>query len=185
VTTEQQADTVVVCWSPEQADLREFAARRAFRRRQARAMLVAAMLFVGGVLLALNAPFRIAGVIAAATGGVLLLLLGVAYRRAFQLRWRSDPLTRDPVEYAFDVRGVLRRQADFECRWGWPRILGVEETPGAFILRLGDGRASDGPMLLVAKRGIASPGDESRLRALLGCYIPSTVTGPHPGSHGR
>jgi hypothetical protein len=87
------------------------------------------------------------------------------------------PLARDPVEYTFGADGILRRQADFECRWGWPRILGVEESPAAFILRLSDGRASDGPMLLVAKRGIVAPADESGLRALLGRYAPGRLPG--------
>jgi hypothetical protein len=171
MTTEHQADTIVVRWSPEPADLQELVARPAFRRQQVKAMLVAAVLVVAGLLLALNATFRIGGVVATTAGGLMLLLTSVLYRRAIQLRWRSDPLIRDPVEYTFDVRGVLRRQADFECRWGWPRILGVEESPGAFIFRLGDGRASDGPMLIVAKRGISSPTDESRLRTLLTRHV--------------
>ena len=172
MTAEQQADAIVVRWSPEPEDLREVVARPAFRRQLAAAMLVAAALSAAGVLLTLNATFRIPGVIAATEGGTLLLFMSVAHRRVAQLRWRNDPLTRDPVEYKFDVDGILRRQADFECRWGWPRILGVEESPAAFILRLGDGRASDGPMLLVAKRGIAAPADESGLRTLLSRYAP-------------
>lgn len=174
MSIEQQADPIVVRWSPEPADLRELYARPAFRRQLGKAMLVAAVLVAAGLLLALNPSVRIGGVVALAAGGVLLLLMSAAYRRVPQLRWRSDPLARDPVEYTFDVRGVLRRQADFECWWGWPRILGVEESPGAFILRLGDGRASDGPTLLVAKRGMAGPTEESRLRTLLARHVPVT-----------
>ena len=62
--------------------------------------------------------------------------------------------------------------AGLQGRPARPRILGVEESPAAFILRLGDGRASDGPMLLVAKRGIVAPADESGLRTLLSRYTP-------------
>ena len=169
---ELQTEAIVVRWSPVPEDLREAVARPAFRRQQAKAVLVAAALFTVGVLLMLNAALRVPGVIAATGAGILLLLMTVAYRRVAQLRWRNDPLARDAVEYTFDAHGVLRRQADFECRWGWPRILGVEERPAAFILRLGDGRPSDGPMLLVAKRGIVAPADESGLRTLLGHYAP-------------
>jgi hypothetical protein len=68
------------------------------------------------------------------------------------------------------VRG--RGAADGDRRWS--RILGVEETAATFILRLGDGRASDGPLLLVAKRGIVPPADESGLRGLLGRYAPGS-----------
>ncbi len=176
MAAEQQIDAIVVRWSPVPEDLREVVTRAAFRRQVAKAMLVAAALFAAGVLLMLNAAFRFPGVIAATGGGILLLLMSVAYRRVAQLRWRNDPLARDPVEYTFGADGILRRQADFECRWGWPRILGVEESPAAFILRLGDGRASDGPMLLVAKRGIVAPADEPGLRALLGRYVPGRLT---------
>jgi hypothetical protein len=172
VTGEQYNNAIVVRWSPVPEDLREILARPAFRRQRAKAMLVAAALFAVGVLLMLNAALRIPGVIAATGAGVLLLIMSVAFQRVAQLRWRNDPLARDPVEYTFDIDGVLRRQADFECRWGWPRILCVEESPAAFILRLGDGRASDGPMLLVAKRGIVAPADESGLRTLLSRYAP-------------
>ena len=57
------------------------------------------MLVVAELLLAMNAPLRIGGVVATTAGG-------------------------------------------------------VEESPGAFILRLGDGRASDGPMAGVGRHGI-------------------------------
>lgn len=174
MTAEQPLDAVVAQWSPTPEDLREITARPAFRRQQAKAMLTAAALFAGGVLLTLSAALRVAGVITATAAGVLLLFMGVAVRRVAQLRWRSDPLARDPVEYTFDTHGVVRRQADFECRWGWSRILGVEESPAAFILRLGDGRASDGPLLLIPKRGIVPPADESGLRTLLGRCTPSS-----------
>jgi hypothetical protein len=174
---EDQTDMIVLRWSPEPADLHERLKRPAFRRQQAKAMLVAAALFVVGMLQTMNTSSRTIGVIWATAGGTMLLFISLIYRRAVRLRWRSDPLERDPVEYTFDARGVLRRQADFECRWGWARIQGVEESPRAFILRLGDGRPSDGPTLVVAKRGIASPADETRLRTLLSRHT-GEMTGP-------
>jgi hypothetical protein len=96
MAAEQQIDAIVVRWSPVPEDLREVVARPAFRRQQARAMLVAAALSAVGVLLMLNATFRLPGVIAATGGGILLLLMSVAYRRVAQLRWRNDPAGARP-----------------------------------------------------------------------------------------
>lgn len=159
-------------WTPEQKDLRELTARPAFRRQMAKSMLVAAGLLVGGLVLVATGTASAAGGIAAVAGGMLLLLLGLAPRRTVQLRWRNDPLSRDPVEYIADERGLSRRQEDFECWWGWSRIRDVEESSSAFLLRLGSGRASDGPILILSKRGLAIPADENRLRELLNARAP-------------
>jgi hypothetical protein len=77
---------------------------------------------------------------------------------------------REPVEYTFDALGVSRRQVDFECRWGWSRVRGVEESNRAFLLLFGDGRPSDGPVLVVPKRALTDPAAESALRELLHRY---------------
>jgi hypothetical protein len=164
---EMPPNAIVLRWTPERADMQELTARPAFRRQMAKSMLVATALLAGGLVLMVTGAASEAGGIAAVAGGTLLLLLGFAPRRALQLRWNNDPLSRDPVEYVVSERGLSRRQQDFECWWGWPRVYDVEESSGAFILRLGVGRSSDGPILILAKRGLAGPADETRLRELL------------------
>ena len=78
----------------------------------------------------------------------------------------NDPLIQCPVEYVVDERGLSLRQQDSECWWGWSWIRDVEENSRAFILI-----RSDGPLMILAKRGLASPADESRLRELLGAQV--------------
>jgi hypothetical protein len=160
---ETNADAIMLRWTPEKADLRELARRPAFRRQMAKPMVVAAILLAVGLVLEVT--------VLAVVGGMLLLLLGLLSGRARQLRWNNDPLIQDPVEYVADKRGLSRRQQDFECWWGWSRIRGVEESNRAFILRLGVGRPSDGPFLILSKRGLASPADETRLRELLDLQV--------------
>jgi hypothetical protein len=167
---ETQADAIVLRWTPEQADLRELARRPAFRRQMAKSMVVAAILLAVGLVLVATGTAGPGGLLAGA-GGMLVLLLGLVPRRTLQLRWKNDPLIQDPVEYVADKRGLSRRQQDFECWWGWSRIRDVEESSRAFILRLGVGRPSDGPNLILPKRGLASPADETRLRELLDAQV--------------
>ena len=167
MVVETHADAIVLRWTPEQADLRELARRPAFRRQMAKARVVAAVLLAVGLVLVATGTAARPGGLLAVVGGVLLLVLGLAPRRTLQLRWQNDPLIQDPVEFVADQRGLSRRQPDFECWWGWSRIRAVEESSRAFILRLGVGRPSDGPILILPKRGLASPADETRLRELL------------------
>ena len=160
---ETHADAITLRWTPEKADLRELARRPAFRRQMAKPMAVAAILLVVGLVLEET--------ILAVVGGLLLRLLVLLSGRARQLRWNNDPLVQDPVEYVADEQGLSRRQQDFACWWGWSRIRDVEESSHAFILRLGVGRPSDGPFLILLKRGLAGPTDEGRLRELLDAQV--------------
>jgi hypothetical protein len=171
VTIEPEQDAITVRWSPQQSDVMEIIARPAFRRHLARAMLLTGAVLAVGILLALTEWLRPAGIAWATAGGTLLLYAVLVPRRTLQLRWRSDPLARDPVEYTFDRMGVLRKQTDFECRWGWSRIRGVEESRRAFLLLFGDGRSVDGPVLVIPKRAFADPTSESSLRTLLHRYV--------------
>jgi hypothetical protein len=168
---ETHPDAIMLRWMPEPADLQELARRPAFRRQMAKSLAVAATLLVVGLLLLSTGTAEKSGGFLAAVGGVFLLLLGTAPRRSLQLRWKNDPLLQDLVEYVADNRGLSRRQQDFECWWGWSRIRDVEESSRAFILRLGVGRPSDGPILVLPKRGLASPADETRLRELLDAQV--------------
>ncbi|WP_406051582.1 YcxB family protein [Kribbella sp. NBC_00889] len=160
---ETHADAIMLRWTPEKEDLRELARRPAYRRQMVKPMAVATILLAVGLILKLT--------VLAVVGGVLLLLLGLLSGRARQLRWNNDPLVQDPVEYVADKRGLSRRQQEFECWWGWSRIRDVEESSRAFILRLGIGRPSDGPFLILPKRGLASAADETRLRELLDAQV--------------
>lgn len=117
VTVEKQGSTIVVSWTPELADLREVTARPAYRRQLAKAVTLAAVLLAAGVLLAATKTSPSAGVIAATAGAMLLLVIVLGSRRAQRLRWNSDPLAREPVEYMADERGLRRRQSDFEAWW--------------------------------------------------------------------
>ena len=157
------ADAVVLRWTPEKADLREVARRPAFRRQMAKPIGVAVIILAVGLILQ--------EAVLAAVGGMLLLLLVLLSGRARQLRWNNDPLVQDPVEFMVDQRGLSRRQQDFECWWGWPRVHDFEESSRAFILRLGVGRASDGPFLVLPKRALTGPDDEARLRELLAAQV--------------
>jgi YcxB-like protein len=178
VANDQLVNPVVVQWSPEPADLRELLRSPGFRRRRVKSMVSPTAILAGGVAMSSLPALRLAGVAAASVGGTLLLVLIFGYSRAVNSRWRSDPLIREPVTYTFDVGGVLRQQADFECRWGWNRIRGVEETRRAFILRLSDGSASGGPGLLIAKRGLGGPAEASALRTMLAGRTPAVQPRP-------
>jgi hypothetical protein len=165
---ETQADAIMLRWTPDQADLREWARRPAFRRQMAKSMSVAAtLLVVGLVLVASRTAWAIPlGLYLAVTGGIQLVSLGLAPRRSVRLRWKNEPLIQCPVEYVVDERGLSFRKQDSECWWGWSWIRDVEENSRAFILI-----RADGALMILAKRGLASPADESRLRELLGAQV--------------
>jgi hypothetical protein len=165
---ETRADAIMLRWTPDQAGLREWARRPAFRRQMAKSMSVAAtLLVVGLVLVASRTAWAIPlGLYLAVTCGIQLVSLGLAPRRSVRLRWKNDPLIQCPVEYVVDERGLSFRQQDSECWWGWSWIRDVEENSRAFILI-----RADGALMILAKRGLASPADESRLRELLGAQV--------------
>jgi hypothetical protein len=167
VDIDQGAGTFVVGWVPEQDDYRVVLSRPAFRRQRLRAGLLAALLVVLGIPLIVTGSW-LPGTIMITGGGVLLLWMAVLFRQLIRVRWRNDPILRDPTEYAFDGNGVTRRQADMAMWWGWSRITGYEEQGSAFLLRLGSGqRPALGPALVLPKRAMPDPAQQAALRSIL------------------
>ena len=156
----------VLSWQPEEADYVEaFQARGMSRRTRARiGTLIALMVAVALMGLLLAEPFLMAAGIGWALAGVYAA--GPGRRRNIRLFWRRSPALHGHR----DVRlvpgeGMTAVSPGFTGHYAWSMFDAVLETDRLFILQLA-GRGGNAFQVL-AKRGLSSETDVSRLRELL------------------
>ena len=170
VDIDRASETFVVGWVPQPDDYRVFLKRPAIRRQRLRVCVMALVPIALGGVLAADGNW-LGGTIAITAGGLLLLYTGVLIRRVLSIRWRNDPMFRDPMEFSFDATGVSRRQPDLSIWWGWSRVTGYEEQDSAFVLRFDSrDRPALGPVQILPKRAMPDPAQQSQLRAILDAH---------------
>jgi hypothetical protein len=155
-----------LAWQPELADYIEaYGARNRARRAGLKIAVVAAIL---AVLVVVGVTTDTGSLVGAGIGGILAL---VVVRFVFQPRfvrstWRANPALRAPARARVDPQlGVSRADGTSTGQVLWSGIDSVLETEHLFLIQLAGYRRK--PFFVLAKRGLADPGQLADLRAIL------------------
>ncbi len=159
--------TLVLSWQPEIDDYTE--AFRAKNRMRRVPELLGAMVMAGAILTIVgywaNQPMMV--------GVGIALVITPAYTAGpgnYQLVrsfWRRSPTLRLPVEVRVDPdAGLTSTVAGSTGQYAWSYWEGFLETKRVFVLHAG--RRKGAPFMVLAKRGLGSRREISRLRDILG-----------------
>lgn len=165
MTMPEQA-TLVLSWQPEIEDyVQAFRAKDRIRRSPE---ILGFMAVVGAVVaivgLLAHQPVLFGGGIAALITPVYAA--GPGYYLMVRSVWRRSPRLRLPMEVHVDPDdGLTTILPDSTGQFSWSYWIGFLETERAFVLH--SGRRKGTPFLVLAKRGLSSPDELSRLREIV------------------
>jgi hypothetical protein len=170
-------DVIPLAWQPEAADYAEaFAARNRQRR----------VGWFTGLMSVLGAAFAVLAIFAKQPAAVALgvvvaigfpLVVSLMVRASTNALWRRNPALQQPVRMVLDARGIsgdapvvvmnpgAMRIADAGLRYDWGALGKVLETDRVFVVQPAGERNK--VFFLLAKRGLADPSLEARLRGLM------------------
>jgi hypothetical protein len=158
---------LVLSWQPEIDDYVE-----AFRAKDRMRRLPEIL----GVMVVMGAILGIAGFWANQStmlgAGIALVVTpvftaGPGYYLMVRSIWRRSPGLRLPVEVRVDPGdGLTATVSGSTGQYSWSHWEGFLETKRAFVLHVG--RRKGAPFMVLAKRGLGSPSEVSRLRDILG-----------------
>jgi len=161
-----ESSPFVLSWVPEIEDYYDafLVESRAKGVQKKRAAFLVAGLLLGIVgLLVKQPPLVICGGMLAIT--VPYTLIGPVVRQPVRSFWRRFAKLRAPTQVrVVPGEGVFSSVPGFE-NLSWSRFDGVLETERVFVLRMVRHRTAG--FVILAKRGLDSAGDVSRLRDLL------------------
>jgi hypothetical protein len=166
-----------LAWQPEAADYVEAFSARNRQRRVGWFTAVMSVLGAAFAVLAIVAkqPAAVAMGVVVAIGFPVAVPLVV--RVSTNALWRRNPALQQPVRMVVDARGLggdapvvimnpgAMRIADAGVRYAWAGLGTVLETGRVFVVQPAGERNK--AFFLVAKRGLADPALEARLRGLM------------------
>lgn len=153
-------------WQPELADWVEaFDARNRARRVRLKLVVIAAVCAaVAGAGLVTHQSGMVGGGFAGLFGGAVVGTLG--QRWSVRSLWRRAAALREPMRAQVSAAGGIVCSTPLSTgHYPWTSLEKVQETPRVFVLQMAGYRR--GVILLLAKRGLADPGQLPALRWLL------------------
>jgi hypothetical protein len=158
-------DGLALSWQPDVSDYVDAdRVRRRHRRTGARAGMVMGIAVAGVV-----AGAVIRNDLAVAMGaGMLVYTLALVFlilpRQPYR-RWRADPALHRDSRADIDPRYGITLHGGDTGRLGWPELYGVLEGEQVFVVHVAGTRPVR--YVVLAKRGLADPGQLDPLRKLL------------------